>query len=102
MNTENTGFQQVLEHIRFEADSEARKGRLFERLMRAYFREDPLYRERFSDVWLWPDWARRTGWSGLDTGIDLVAEERGGAIARFSASVTRPARASRRRILIPS
>ncbi len=84
-----SGFQQVLEHIRFEADSEVRKGRLFERLMQAYFREDPLYRDRFSDVWLWPDWARRTGFSGLDTGIDLVAEERGGGLLRDPVQVLR-------------
>ena len=73
------GFQRTLEHIRSIADSEAGKGRLFERLMKTYFIEDPLYGERFSDVWLWPEWARRQpGFDGSDTGIDLVAEERQG------------------------
>ena len=96
-----SGFQHVLDHIRSEADSEAHKGRLFERLMQTYFREDPLYKDRFSEVWLWSEWARRTGFDGHDTGIDLVAAERegGGLTVQFSASVTRPARASRRRIL---
>ena len=89
------GFQRVLDHIRSIADSETHKGRLFERLMKAYFREDPIYRERFADVWLWSKWvsrfneksARRAAedpQSGpvqldlTDIGIDLVAEERGG------------------------
>ncbi len=73
------GFQRTLEHIRSIADSEAGKGRLFERLMKTYFIEDPLYGERFSDVWLWPEWARRQpDFDGSDTGIDLVAEERQG------------------------
>ena len=73
------GFQRVLDHIRLIADSEAEKGRLFERLMRKYFTEDPLYKERFSGVWLWPEWAsHQPGFDGRDTGVDLVAEEREG------------------------
>ena len=90
------GFQRALDHIRSVADSEVQKGRLFERLMKAYFREDPMYRERFSRVWLWKEWvpyfneeeARRVAeepesgpplrFDLTDTGIDLVAEEREG------------------------
>ena len=73
------GFQRALDHIRSIADSEAAKGRLFERLMKTYFLQDPLYRDRFSNVWLWSDWAfMRPGFDGNDTGIDLVAEERDG------------------------
>ena len=91
-----TGFQRALDHIRSISETEAQKGRLFERLMQAYFREDPLYQERFSQVWLWQEWvphfneeeARRaapaTGFRPPlrfhlnDTGIDLVARERDG------------------------
>ncbi len=73
------GFQRTLDHIRSVAGSEAEKGRLFERLMKTYFLEDPLYRERFSDVRLWSEWAAaRPDFDGADTGIDLVAEERRG------------------------
>ncbi len=77
------GFQRVLDHIRSIAGSEFEKGRLFERLMKRYFQQDPLYRDRFSKVWLWSDWAAtRPDFSAKDTGIDLAAEEReGGACA---------------------
>ena len=51
------GFQRVLDHIRSIAGSEFEKRRLFERLMKRYFQQDPLYRDRFSKVWLWSDWA---------------------------------------------
>ena len=44
------GFQQTLEQIRAESGSQAGRGALFERLMKRYFREDPLYADRFSDV----------------------------------------------------
>ena len=44
------GFQRVLDHIRSLAGTQAEKGRLFERLMKAYFTADPLYRDRFAAV----------------------------------------------------
>ena len=44
--------------------------------MKMYFIKDPLYKERFSHVWLWSEWAPlQRGFDGADTGIDLVAEE---------------------------
>ena len=73
----SNGFQRVLDHIRSIAGSEAEKGRLFERLMKTYFTLDPIYRDRFTNVWLWPEWAAtRPDFDGADIGIDLVAEER--------------------------
>ena len=73
------GFQCILDHIRSIAGTEAEKGRLFERLMKAYFEQDPLYRDRFSQVELWSEWAAtRHDFDGADTGIELVAEERSG------------------------
>ena len=93
---DNHGFQRALDHIRSISKTEAQKGRLFERLMKAYFREDPMYQERFSQVWLWKEWvprfnekaARRAAaepesgsfvpFDLTDIGIDLVAEERDG------------------------
>ena len=76
----SNGFQRVLDHIRSIAGSEAEKGRLFERLMKTYFTLDPIYRDRFTNVWLWPEWAAtRPDFDGADIGIDLVAEEREGA-----------------------
>lgn len=51
----SSGFQQALDQIRSIADSEAQKGRLFERLMKKYFSVDPIYGERFRTVWLWSD-----------------------------------------------
>ena len=73
------GFERTLDHLRSLSDSEAQKGRLFERLMKAFFTADPIYKDRFSDVWLWVEWAARDpDFDGVDIGIDLVAEERNG------------------------
>ena len=84
------GFQETLDHIRSIADSEAQKGRLFERLMKTYFLKDPVYKERFSAVWLWSEWAaRRPDFDGADIGVDLVAEERRRRLLRHSMQVLR-------------
>ncbi len=74
-----SSFHQVLDHIRATSESEAQKGRLFERLMKTYFEQDPLYHDRFARVSLWSEWAAaQYGFDGTDIGVDLVAEERSG------------------------
>ena len=73
------GFQSALNYIREKAQSEYRKGELFERLMQTYFTEDPDYKEQFSEVYRWKQWAaQRTDYDANDIGIDLVAKERDG------------------------
>ena len=87
----NGGFQRVLDHIRSVAGTEAEKGRLFERLMKAYFREDPLYRDRFAEVRLWSEWAAtQRGFDGADIGIDLVAKERAGGFCAIQCKCHAP------------
>ena len=69
-------FKKTLDHLRSISDSKAHQGRLFERLMKTYFTQDPHYKGRFSQVWLWSEWVQHMpGFTGTDTGIDLVAEE---------------------------
>ena len=95
-----TGFQRVLDHIRAVSDTESEKGRLFERLMKAYFLNDALYRNRFSNVWLWSEWAgSKPDFDAADTGIDLVAEERDGGYCAIQCKCYAPGtRLSRRHI----
>lgn len=64
----------VLEEFRQEATSNRDLGDRFERLVWAYLRLDPLYTDRFSNVWMWNEWPQK-GDVG-DVGIDVVAEER--------------------------
>ena len=75
----NPGFQSTLDYIREAAQSERQKGDLFERLMLTYFSQDPDYKQQFSEVYLYKDWAAlQTGYDANDIGIDLVAQERHG------------------------
>ena len=74
-----TGFQGALNYIRESTATEYGKGYEFERLMKQYLSVDPLYKERFTDVYLWREWAAlHTEYDGVDTGIDLVARESNG------------------------
>ena len=75
----NLGFQSVLNYIRENATSEYRKGELFEQLMQKYFTEDPDYRDQFSEVYLYKEWAQlRTEFDATDIGVDLVAKKHDG------------------------
>ena len=75
----DVGFQSILDYIREHSRTEYRKGELFERVMKEYFQADPIYKKRFTNVWLWKEWAElRDDFDGVDTGIDLVAQEREG------------------------
>ena len=75
----DNGFYSTLDYIRENANTQYGKGRLFERLIRTYLLEDPFYQKRFSEVYLWSEWAElRPEFDGVDIGIDLVAAERDG------------------------
>lgn len=69
-----TTIYHILDEFRELAESKRDLGDRFERLMQKYFTHDPLYAERFKFVWMWGDWPNRG--RRVDTGIDLVAEER--------------------------
>lgn len=68
------GFKQILAKYRQLAFSERDKGERFERLMQAYLRTDPIYANKFKNVWMWEDFPGRKDFGGKDTGIDLVAQ----------------------------
>lgn len=69
-----TTIHEILIQLAESSLSNWDKGNKFERLMVAYLKTDPLYANRFSDVWQWAEWPDRV--TGQDTGIDIVAQER--------------------------
>ena len=66
-------FDTVLERIRKESRDRVDLGTRFERMTKDFLKTDKLYRDLFSEVWLWKEWPKN---DGHDTGIDLVAEHR--------------------------
>lgn len=69
-----TTIHTILDQMKKDVWSQREVGNRFERLIKAYLLKDPLYQDKFSDVWLWGEWPETT--KHQDTGIDLVAKER--------------------------
>jgi predicted helicase len=69
----STTIHSILAQFRDAATSNRDLGDKFERLIAAYLKTDPIYKDKFSNVWLWSEWPNRG--NKPDTGIDLVAKD---------------------------
>jgi predicted helicase len=72
-----TPLQALLNIYRNVALSEREKGTYFEELIASYLRNEATYKDLYSDVWTYSDWASLEKLDKRDTGIDLVAKTRG-------------------------
>lgn len=68
-----TALQTLLNSYRHASVSEREKGTYFEELISCYLRNEASYRDLYSRVWSYADWAKEQGLDQRDTGIDLVA-----------------------------
>lgn len=71
-----SSLNEILGEFREAALSKRDLGDRFERLFAGFLVTEPIFKERFSNVWLWTEWPGRG--KKTDTGIGLVAEERCG------------------------
>ena len=95
------GFQSILDYIDERSSSPYRKGELFEKVMRQYFLADPIYKDSFSEVYLWNDNGRHSrDLRGLIRALTLLLKSGRVAIVRFSANVMVPILGFKNRILI--
>ncbi|SIT51320.1 Helicase domain protein [Paraburkholderia piptadeniae] len=72
-----TALEKLLDTFRHAAVTEREKGTYFEELIVCYLRNEADYRDRYSDVWTYAEWADLQGVDKRDTGIDLVAKTQG-------------------------
>ncbi len=72
-----SALQDLLNTYRHASASEREKGTYFEDLTRVYLRNEATYRDLYSDVWTYADWAKSQGLDARDAGIDLVAKTHG-------------------------
>ncbi len=72
-----TALQNLLATYREAAQTEREKGTYFEELIVTYLRHEASYKDLYSQVWTYADWARQRGLDARDTGIDLVAQTAG-------------------------
>jgi len=67
----------LLSSFRQAAVTEREKGTYFEDLVLAYLRNEATYRDLYSDVWTYAEWAKSQELDAKDAGIDLVAKTAG-------------------------
>jgi predicted helicase len=72
-----TDLEKLLDTFRKAAVTEREKGTYFEELICGYLRNEATYRDLYSDVWPYGQWADLQGMDKRDTGIDLVAKTQG-------------------------
>jgi len=72
-----TALQKLLGSFRAAAVTEREKGTYFEELTITYLRHEATYKDLYSKVWMYADWAKEQGLDAKDTGIDLVAKTNG-------------------------
>ncbi|HGS4810784.1 TPA: DEAD/DEAH box helicase [Vibrio parahaemolyticus] len=63
----------LLNEFRSASQSEREKGTYFEELTIAYFKNEPAYKDHYSEVLTYGEWAKAYGRDAKDVGIDLVA-----------------------------
>lgn len=72
-----TALSELLDALRTASASEREKGTYFEELIVCYLRNEATYKDLYSDVWTYGDWASLQGIRKKDAGIDLVAQVQG-------------------------
>ena len=76
---QSSDFNKVFETFRKQTYPEREKGDKFERLMQRYLQTGPIYKDRFSDIWLWSEFFCRTTFAGgKDFGVDIVCRAKFG------------------------
>ncbi len=72
-----TALQTLLNAYRAASQTHREKGTYFEDLICTYLRNEASYKDLYSHVWTYADWAHEQGIDARDTGIDLVAKTTG-------------------------
>ncbi|MGH2117194.1 DEAD/DEAH box helicase [Aerococcus sp. L_32] len=79
-------FDKILEQIdEVGNDVQRERGTLFERLVLAYLKNEPLYQRLYKNVWLLSEVPSEYGVPKKDTGVDIVAEQFNGDLVAIQA-----------------
>ena len=78
-------FDNLVHQINELAETQRDRGTYFEYLARAYFQNEPTYRNEFKNVWMLADIPEEFGIPKVDLGVDLVAEKYTGELVAIQA-----------------
>lgn len=78
-------FDSLVQQINELAETQRDRGTYFEYLVRAYFQNEPTYKNEFKNVWMLVDVPEEYGIPKTDIGVDLVAEKFTGELVAIQA-----------------
>lgn len=68
-----TVLNDLLEKFRQNSQTEREKGNYFERLVKVYLLNEPIYKDLFNgQVWLWEEWRAYIVFKRIDTILGLM------------------------------
>lgn len=86
IGVQKSTFDELINQINETAGPIQReRGTLFEKLVVAYFKNEPTYKNLFTDVWLLNDVPPYYGIPKKDTGVDIVARQKDGNLVAIQA-----------------
>ena len=78
-------FDSLIARINNIAETQRDRGTYFEYLSRAYFQNEPTYKNEFKNIWMLADVPSEYGIPKADIGVDLVAEKQTGELVAIQA-----------------
>lgn len=78
-------FDQLVEQIDSNLDKQRDRGTAFEKIVVAYLKNEPTYKQKFSDVWMLSDVPEEYGIPKKDLGVDIVARDYAGNLTAVQA-----------------
>ena len=78
-------FDQLVEHIDSNLDKHRDRGTAFEKMVVAYLKNEPAYKQKFSDVWMLNEVPEKYGIPKRDLGVDIVARDYAGNLTAVQA-----------------
>lgn len=78
-------FDNLINEIKTNENNERDKGTAFENLVVAYLKNEPAFKNQYSNVWLLRDVPEEYGISKIDTGVDIVARKYNGDLTAVQA-----------------
>ena len=76
MKKKLSSLEELLDEIDKKDSAQRDRGTMFENVSLVYFKNEPMYKQRFSEVWALNDVPSEYDIPKKDVGVDLVAKER--------------------------
>lgn len=78
-------FEELIEQVNDNLDKQRDRGTAFEKMVVAYLKNEPTYKQKYEDVWMLNEVPEKYHISKKDTGVDIVAKDYDGNLTAVQA-----------------